>query len=117
MILEAFAPVLQTHWKPKQQPAIHILQAWLLKALATPLPPKRLAKIEQPTDWAPYVLQTEIELTASSPVLLFQGKTPTGDKLLRSLYEYCISYEDWQYRRWLHEVKPADFSVLTDDLQ
>jgi hypothetical protein len=56
------------------------------------------------------VLVAEIELTLETPVLLFQGKSPSGDILLKSLYEYCLSYEDWQYRRWLHEVKASDFS-------
>jgi hypothetical protein len=113
MILEAFAPILKAHWQPNHQSAIHILQAWLLRALLNPLPPRQAAVIETPADWVPYVLQAEIELTASSPILLFQGKTPSGDVLLKSLYEYCLAYEDWQYRRWLHGVQPADFSART----
>jgi hypothetical protein len=101
MILEAFAETLKAQFLQRGS-AIHVLQQWLLWHLKHPTPTTE--------DKVRDVLLAEIELTLETPVLLFQGKSPSGDILLKSLYEYCLSYEDWQYRRWLHEVKASDFS-------
>ena len=101
MILEAFAETLKAQFLQRGS-AIHVLQQWLLWHLKHPTPTTE--------DKVRDVLLAEIELTLETPVLLFQGKSPSGDILLKSLYEYCLTYDDWQYRRWLHEVKASDFS-------
>ncbi len=100
MILESFAETLKAQFVERGS-AIRILQDWLLWHLKHPE--------KSSDDKVRDVLVSEIELTVESPMTLFQGKSPTGDVLLKSLYEYCVSYEDWQYRRWLHDVKASDF--------
>ena len=100
MILEAFAEILKTQFVHRGS-AVSLLQDWLRMHLKHSDP--------HSADKVRDVLVAEIELTCESPLLLFQGKSPSGDILLKSLYEYCLSYEDWQYRRWLHQVKASDF--------
>ena len=101
MILEAFAEALKARFQSGQSP-VHILQDWLLHYLEAPL-------VSRAEDMVQHVIHAEIELSTKEPFLVFQGRSPSGDMLLKSLYEYCLSYEDWQYRRWLHEVKASDF--------
>ena len=115
MILEAFAPLLQRYYRRYRQPhneptarpsALSLLQAWLYRHLSAPKPLS--------TTWAArhvhQVLRTEITLVATHPFLVFQGNSAGGQRLLESLTAYCHSYEDWEYRRWLHQLKASDFA-------
>jgi hypothetical protein len=105
MILEAFAKTLQRCFD-KENGARDILQAWLTWHLNSTTDIKECDEDRQVRN----VLKAEIALCEDDSIFMFQGKSDTGDVLLRSLYEYCLSYEDWQYRRWLHTVKASDFS-------
>ncbi len=100
MILEAFSKTLITQFSQRGD-ALRILQEWLNLYLSMP--------IHSDSNMVHRVLHTEIERTDASPFMLFRGKSPSGDILLQSLYDYCRSYEDWEYRRWLHTLKASDF--------
>lgn len=41
---------------------------------------------------------------------MFRGTSPSGKRLLKSLYEYCLSYEQQKWARWVHRVKASDFN-------
>jgi len=106
MILEAFAQTLQRCFN-KENGATSVLQTWLLWHLKSDNDIKDDDQARQVRN----VLKAEIELCDHHPIILFQGKSESGDILLKSLYDYSLSYEDWQYRRWLHSVKASDFST------
>jgi hypothetical protein len=105
MILEAFAQTLQRCFD-KDNGAASILHSWLMWHLESDHEIK-----DDDVRQVRNVLKAEIERCQDAPATLFQGKSPSGRVLLESLYAYCLSYEDWQYRRWLHEVKASDFSA------
>jgi hypothetical protein len=113
LILEAFAEYLQTA-DPKL-PATDVLARWLWKHLSSP----PLTKVDR-------VLHCEMtisEMTESTNAnyakmarpkkrisYVFRGKSPSGRRLLRSLYEYCQSYDQQKWSRWVHKLKASDFS-------
>ncbi len=100
MILEAFSVTLRQEWKLGEQPAKSILHRWLLKNLTEANPQDHVTK----------VIQTELKLLhLPQHQLGYIAKSPTGQTLLKSLYQYCDSYEQWQFSRWLHELKPQSF--------
>ena len=39
----------------------------------------------------------------------FRGASPSGERLLKSLYEYCMSLEQQKWARFLHSLKASDF--------
>lgn len=131
MILEAFSEVLKQRYQ-KPGDALPLLEGWLMGYLLDSLAPNGSQESHVQN-----VLTTEIEvlwvkappikdkvkdklkgnptskkmpMLAPAPMAIFVGKSPTGHRLLNSLTEYCKSYEDWQYRRWLHQVQPAHFN-------
>jgi hypothetical protein len=104
MILEAFSKTLKQQFRRRGE-ALHILQEWLSLYLSMPL--------HSGSSMVQQVLHTEIEQASFSPLTLFRGKSETGDVLLQSLYDYCRSYEDWEYRRWLHTLKASDFEEVS----
>jgi hypothetical protein len=40
----------------------------------------------------------------------FKGTSDSGKRLLKSLYEYCCSYEQQKWARWVHTLKASDFN-------
>jgi len=117
MILEAFAKYLQTTDNSISSTAI--LSRWLWERLT--LPPETI--IDQ-------VLQCELKLlrvrqatgqrlclrlpdTPGYPPLcyVFQGNSTSGLRLLASLYEFSLSYEQQKWARWVHSLKASDFST------
>lgn len=118
MILEAFSEVLHECYRRNEQSAEAVLQDWILGYLRAPL---------DPTDQVSRVLHTEIgyldpALSVESPpeesqhypeqnapYQGFFGKSYSGQILLESLFEYCKSYENWQFSRWLHHLRASDF--------
>jgi hypothetical protein len=121
LILEAFAQYLQS--ADAKTPATEVLARWLWEKLSAPS--------QTPVD---KVLQCEIHLAltkASSynglpyperlheshqrrknqrPAYVFRGASPSGSKLLKLLYEYCLSYEQQKWSRWVHSLKASDFN-------
>jgi hypothetical protein len=123
MILEAFSHVLKAHCRGETTAAV-LLQQWLLTHL--------LASPHEATTVVHHVLQAELEAVPlqataswgalgkrSSPLAeslwVVHARGKTGEVLLNSLMAYCQSYEDWQYRRWLHHIRPGDFSVQSPE--
>jgi hypothetical protein len=105
MILEAFSHVLRQEYA-SDRPALFVLQAWLTQHLQKP-------EGQAATDVVTCVLHTELELQTLGKTQCFQARSPSGKVLLSSLYSYCRSYEDWQYRRWLHKLRASDFQNET----
>lgn len=103
MILQAFSQVLRREWQHPECPAVDILHRWLLAILTEAEPKDTISK----------VIHTEVELLELSDRITFIGKSKTGHILLQSLYQYCESYERWQFNRWLHQVKPYYFNQLS----
>jgi hypothetical protein len=110
VILEAFSHVLHKEYGPKQ-PAVAVLQRWLAAQLMNQTP--------EALDHVHHIVLTELSLKRKAVrrknglryVLFVQANSISGQVLLNSLYDYCRSYEDWQYRRWLHTVKASDFKA------
>lgn len=114
MILEAFAEYLQA--ADDKTPATDILARWLWERLSTP-----------PETVVDRVLHCEIRLSLSKgakkstslllesgagrakPTYVFTGNSASGRRLLKSLYEYCLSYEQQKWARWVHSLKASDF--------
>ena len=42
---------------------------------------------------------------------MFIPNSHTGKTLLKSLLDYCQSYDHWQFSRWLHRVQASDFHL------
>lgn len=121
MILEAFAKYLQK--ADNNNNSTDILACWLWEKLSIPA--------ESPVD---KVLHCELKLIRkpdmtiyplsftfknnngqSSTTYWFRGKSPSGDNLLKSLYEYSLSYEQQKWARFVHKVKASDFSCYSND--
>ena len=50
-----------------------------------------------------------------APMLQVVPNSKSGEILLNSLYLYCDSYEQWQFSRWLHHLKPHNFNQQIKD--
>lgn len=102
MILEAFSECLRAEYSP-DEPSVYVLYRWLTDILS-----------EDPNDGDQIsrVIHAEITMQNVDSYVVFEGLSKHGDRLLKSLYDYCQSYEDWQFRRWLHRVKASDFSAI-----
>ena len=114
MILEAFAKYL--HTSDQSVPAASILARWLWERLTHP-----------PENQADRILKMEIDVEMgvrsnrrvrrtdgqqSAPVYVFNASSESGKRLLKSLYEYALSYEQQKWARWVHHVKASDFNQL-----
>lgn len=108
MILEAFSRYLQE--ADPAVPASRILVRWLWERLTFP-----------PQNNVDRVLRHEIaiEANAADPLTsegplparyAFVTTTVSGRNLLKSLYEYSMSYEQQKWSRWVHCVKASDFN-------
>jgi hypothetical protein len=114
LILEAFAEYLQV--ADDKIPATDILARWLWERLSIP-----------PETVVDRVLHCEIQLSLAKgarkgacievaggsgrtkPTYVFTGNSASGRRLLKSLYEYCLSYEQQKWARWVHSLKASDF--------
>ncbi|HEY9677952.1 MAG TPA: hypothetical protein V6C76_08075 [Drouetiella sp.] len=114
MILEAFAKYLQA--ADPRKPATEVLAQWLLERLTA-----------QPRNNVDRVVHAEMSLWKSSrgegdktstfdasgtpdlSTVRFTGRSPQGKVLLKSLYEYCLSYDSQKWSRFVHNLKASDF--------
>lgn len=48
--------------------------------------------------------------TSGAQTYTFKGTSESGKRLLKSLYEYCCSYEQQKWARWVHKLKASDFN-------
>lgn len=112
MILEAFAKYL--HDAEASLPASSVLARWLWERLT--LPPE--CSVDK-------VLRAEIQVEIAqarrkrvgrppdapdTPNFVFSASSESGKRLLKSLYEYAMSYEQQKWARWVHRVKASDFN-------
>ena len=44
----------------------------------------------------------------------FEGLSRSGKVLLKSLTSYCVSYDHWQFSRWLHNLRASDFGQIRE---
>lgn len=128
MILEAFSQYLHHHYprhalaldtlsltgeggelvsrnkvEAEEMPAItDILYEWLYKHLSIPC---------QEQDPVSRILHTEVVMVHFDEAYYFEPASPSGEVLLESLEAYCESYDNWQFSRWLHNVKASDFQT------
>jgi hypothetical protein len=100
LILEAFSDYLKEEHNRERSPE-QALMAWLTRILL--LPPA-------PDDMVGRVIHAEISMVHMHGRALFEGNSHTGRKLLKSLIEYCRSYDHWQFTRWVHDLRASDFS-------
>jgi hypothetical protein len=119
LILEAFAQYLQA--ADEKTPATDVLARWLWERLFTP-----------PETTVDRVLHCEVKValrrkaSSTAPAhgdevehfyinqksaYIFRGASSSGSKLLKTLYEYCLSYEQQKWARWVHSLKASDFNI------
>lgn len=103
MILHAFSVYLQQPQNRGRAPE-KVLFEWLMRILLVPPAPN------DPNDMVARVIHAEIALIECDGHTGFEGKSDTGCQLLKSLTEYCRSFDHWQFSRWVHEVQASDFS-------
>ena len=97
MILKAFADAL--HLEGNAEPC-KFLQVWLKKIL-----------LKKPENHVENVIHTEFFLQKTSDnTTIVASDSPSGRNLMQSLYNFCISYENFLFARWLHKKNVNDFT-------
>ncbi len=112
MILEAFAQYLQQ--ADPEVPATYMLAQWLWERLS--LPPESTVdnvlhceiSIAKSSTQSKKALQ--LDASAQGPRYVFYGRSASGVRLLQSLYQYALSYEQQKWARWVHWLKASDFN-------
>lgn len=109
MILEAFAEYLQAA-DPKM-PATDVLARWLKERLSSP----PITNVDRVLHCEICVSEKKSRARASvqsvaKEDLVFKGSSQSGKRLLKSLYEYCQSYDQQKWARFVHNVKASDFT-------
>ncbi len=112
MILEAFSRYLQA--ADPSVPATRVLVRWLWERLS--IPPQnnvdKVLRVEIAIEWQTVNLSrgSESDHLVIEPKFAFVTTTDSGRRLLKSLYEYAMSYEQQKWSRWVHCVKASDFN-------
>jgi hypothetical protein len=115
VILEAFADYLRS--ADPDLPATWILSRWLWERLTTPAETvvDRVLHceigIEKTKAKRSYRMETGI---SEAPSYTFSTSSESGERLLRSLYQYCLSYDHQKWARWVHKLKASDFNDYVD---
>lgn len=115
MILEAFAEYL--HAADPRTPSTEVLAQWLIERLSS----APLNNVDRVVHCEMAMLrsgkkqvQRKLIDVANQPADLsaysFKGKSDSGRRLLRSLYEYCLSYDQQKWSRFVHNLKASDFN-------
>lgn len=60
------------------------------------------------------VIHAEIEMSYDGGERHFEGLSRSGKVLLKSLTSYCVSYDHWQFSRWLHNLRASDFGQIRE---
>lgn len=119
MILEAFSKYLQS--SDPERSAVNVLVQWLWERLSLPAQNNvdRVIKHEigiergetsgKSEELAPFAENGE------SAKYTFVALSSSGSRLLNSLYEYAMSYEQQKWSRWVHCVKASDFKLTRHD--
>ena len=102
MILQEFSNYLQKHDKEivENHSILKLLCAWVIAIQEKPAQ----NNVER-------IVQTEITYaTNSKNEFLLIGKSKTGQKLVESLYNFALSYEQYVMQKWLEDKKASDFN-------
>lgn len=101
MILKEFSDFLKNN---EEKPSVSLLYIWLKIKIETP------AKTN-----VDRIVQKEIYIAKNKAgASLFIGKSPSGRKLMESLYNFALSFEQQKMARWLHDKKANDFKNCKD---
>lgn len=75
-----------------------------------PVPQNNLSQIAQ-LDVAKLTENISSKATAQN-MYVFKGASKSGDRLLKSLVEYCLSIEQQKWARFVHSLKASDFKQV-----
>jgi len=104
VILEAFAEYL--HASDQSLPATEVLSRWIKERLDSPV----LTNVDRVVHCEISVADPDRNMVGSTNQrLVFKGTSKSGRRLLKSLYEYCQSYEQQKWARYIHNLKASDF--------
>ena len=99
MIIKAFAEALQ---ETGNKEPCEFLQIWIKEILQKP-----------PANHVENVIHTEFFLqTTQEGITIVASDSKTGKDLLQSLYNFCLSYENFLFARWLHKKSSNDFDIF-----
>lgn len=99
MILMAFSEYLRQF--DEATPPVFLLSKWIKKHLE-----------KEPDNNISKVIQTEISLekTKNGKDFILIANSKSGQKLIKALYNFALSYEHQSFARWVHQVKSTDFN-------
>jgi len=98
VIIKAFADALNS--EGNKEPCI-FLQTWIKRILA-----------KKPENHVENVIHTEFFLQkTNNDTTIVAANSKTGRQLLQSLYNFCLSYENFLFARWLHKKSVNDFKI------
>lgn len=101
MILKDFSEFLQNN---EDKPSVTLLYIWLKMKLEAPAK----SNVDR-------ILQKEIYIAKNKAGnSLFIGKSPSGRRLMESLYNFALSFEQQKMARWIHKQKANDFKNCKD---
>jgi len=135
MILEAFSRYLQN--ASPALPASQVLSSWLWERLSAapktavdqvihcevvitkagnshPLAHPRTIRLPADAELALKIrgrIQRLQDDFPDSSIYFFKGTSTSGSRLLHSLYEYAMSYEQQKWSRFIHTIKASDFRL------
>ncbi|MCW5823571.1 MAG: hypothetical protein KIT34_12265 [Cyanobacteria bacterium TGS_CYA1] len=75
-----------------------------------PVPKNNLSQIAQ-LDVAKLAKNNSSKAQAQN-MYVFKGASKSGDRLLKSLVEYCLSIEHQKWARFVHSLKASDFKQV-----
>lgn len=107
LILEAFAEYL--HASDQSLPATEILSRWIKERLDAPVITNVDRVLHCEISIANKNAKTALPSKQEGQQLCFRGTSKSGRRLLKSLYEYCQSYEQQKWARYIHNLKASDF--------
>jgi hypothetical protein len=110
VIIEAFAKYLQA--APPEQSAVSVLVRWLWERLSMPAQNNVDRVIKHEVRVKQGESETEGDTNNGDTRFVFVPQSESGSRLLKSLYEYAMSYEQQKWSRWVHCVKASDFKQV-----
>lgn len=100
MIIKAFSEYLKND-RSEEQPVV-LLHVWLKEILS-----------KEPSNNIETVIHTEIDIfTDSNGLISFKGKSKSGEILLKSLHNFALSFDQYKFSKWLHNIKASDFKNI-----
>ena len=98
MIIKEFSKYVQNF--NADIPAVILLSRWMRERIS-----------KTPKNNVDRVLHKEVALLRNKRgFFLMFGRSDSGRKLLESLYEYALSYDNYKFSKWVHKLKASDFN-------